>query len=57
MMKITYRVRIIGNSSWQASYKTLDEAIARAKSDIYFKDDPQTIIEKIITEKVWQQEK
>ena len=56
-MKITYRVRIIGNSSWQASYKTLDEAIARAKSDIYFKDDPQTIIEKIITEKVWQQEK
>jgi hypothetical protein len=55
-MKTIYRVRLPNPYNWQSTHKTLEEAIAHAKEDAFFKDNPKTIIEKITTELVWKNE-
>ena len=48
-MKTKYRVRCKG-LRWYATFDTLSEAQNHAKTDFGFKDNPNTYIEKIVTE-------
>ena len=49
IMKTKYRVRCKG-LRWYATFDTLSEAQNHAKTDFGFKDNPNTYIEKIVTE-------
>ena len=53
-MKTVYRVRRPSPCRWQSTHDTLEQAIAFAKQDKFFKDSSDTFIEKIVTERVWK---